>query len=53
MHHQHNVDKKSSFNGYTIREWAIKSCRFEFKNRELSELVTNCECLLRNGNPLN
>lgn len=50
--HQHSVDRESAINDYTIREKALKSNIFQFRNHKLSELVTNCNCLRRNGSPL-
>lgn len=51
--HQRSVDRESAINDYTIREEALKSNTFQFRNHKLSELVTNYKWLWSNGGPLN
>lgn len=51
--HQRRIDTESAINDYTIREKALKSNTFQFRNHKPSELVTNCKCLCSNGSPLN
>lgn len=50
--HQRSVDTESAINGYTIREKALKSNTFQFRNHKPSELVTDCKRLWINGSPL-
>lgn len=51
--HQRGVDRDLSINDCAIREEALKSHTFQFRNHKPSELLTNCKCLRSNGGPLN
>lgn len=51
--HQRSVDRESAINDYAIREEALKSNTFQFRNHKPSEMVTNCKCLWSNWSPLN